>query len=88
MSVAIRLQRRGKKHKPFYNIVATDSRSARDGKFIEKLGFYDASPELSVISIDQERTQYWYSNGAQLSNQVANLLKIKNITVTRGKTHK
>ncbi len=83
MAVHIRLQRHGSTHRPFYQLVAADHRAARDGRFIEKLGYYDPSHEPSVISLKSDRIQYWYSKGAQLSSAVANLLKKSKVTVTR-----
>ncbi|MBF0440701.1 MAG: 30S ribosomal protein S16 [Oligoflexales bacterium] len=88
MSVKIRLQRKGKIHSPFYHIVATDSRCARNGKFIEKIGYYDPREDPSVIEVKSDRVQYWYGKGAQLSDCVKNLLKIKNLKVTRENTAK
>ena len=66
MAVSIRLQRRGTTHRPFYHIVAADSRAPRDGRFIEKLGYYDPKAEPSVIEVKTERVQHWYERGAQL----------------------
>ena len=75
MAVAIRLSRSGSKGKPFYKIVATDSRNKRDGGFLEKLGTYDPQLETKKFTIDKERYEYWLSVGAQASNTVANLVK-------------
>ena len=83
MAVHIRLQRKGCTHKPFYHIVATDQRNARDGRFIEKLGYYDPNCEPSVIQLKDERIQYWYSKGAQLSVPVTKMLKIKEVKLSR-----
>jgi small subunit ribosomal protein S16 len=88
MSVAIRLQRRGRVNKPFYHIVVADSRSARNGKFIEKLGYYDPNLTPSTIVMDAERTQYWYGKGAELSQTVKNLTKIQKLALKRDLTHK
>lgn len=75
--VVIRLSRRGAKKRPFYNIVVTDSRARRDGRFIERVGFYNpvASGKELEMRLEQERIAYWQSQGAQLSEQVKQLLK-------------
>ena len=83
MAVSIRLQRKGIIHKPFYHIVAADRRSPRDGRYIEKLGYYDAKTEPSVIEIKNDRLQHWYQNGAQLSSAVDKLVHIKKIELKR-----
>ena len=75
MSVKIRLHRAGAKHRPFYRVVVADSRKARDGRFIEMLGYYDPLPETTVLSIDAERMQQWIAKGATPSGTVATLLK-------------
>jgi small subunit ribosomal protein S16 len=74
--VTIRLARGGAKKRPFYNIVVTDSRNPRDGRFIERLGFYNpvAKGGEQLLSIDNERLQYWVSKGAQASERVAGLI--------------
>ncbi len=77
MAVAIRLQRKGRTHRPFYHIVAADRRAPRDGKFIEKLGTYNPNSEPSEIVYNEERIKYWYSNGAQVSNCLKKIL-VKN----------
>ncbi|MDR1227478.1 MAG: 30S ribosomal protein S16 [Azoarcus sp.] len=75
--VVIRLARGGAKKRPFYNIVAADSRNRRDGRFIERVGFYSplASGAAQSLSIDNERLAYWERNGARLSPTVARLVK-------------
>jgi small subunit ribosomal protein S16 len=88
MSVRLRLQRHGVKKKPFYSIVASDKRAARDGRFIEKLGFYDPNQQPSTFQIKVDRLQYWYSVGADLSEQLKKIVKIQKIELSRGKTHK
>lgn len=88
MSVAIRLQRRGRVNSPFYHIVVADSRCARNGKFIEKLGYYDPGANPSTIVMDADRTQYWYGKGAELSQTVKNLTKIQKLDLKRDQTHK
>ena len=75
--VVIRLARSGAKKRPFYNIVATDSRSRRDGRFIERLGFYNpvATGNEAGFRIAQDRLTHWQNVGAQLSPTVARLVK-------------
>ncbi len=75
--VVIRLARGGRHNRPYYSIVATDSRARRDGRFIEKLGFYNpVAPEsVEAVRIDSERVSYWTSVGAQLSPAVKKLIK-------------
>jgi small subunit ribosomal protein S16 len=75
MAVKIRLRRMGAKKKPFYRIVVADSRSPRDGRFIEELGTYDPLQEPSVIVVDGEKAKQWIANGAQPTETVKNLLK-------------
>ena len=86
MAVHIRLQRRGNTHNPFYHVVAADQRMKRDGRFIEKLGYYDPNTEPSTIVVKEDRVQYWYSKGAQLTETVAKLVKIKKLALTRETT--
>lgn len=75
--VVIRLSRGGSKKNPFYSVVVADSRNRRDGRFIERVGFYNPSARAGAegLRIDEARTQYWVSNGAQLSDTVARLVK-------------
>ncbi len=76
--VTIRLARGGSKKRPFYYISVTDSRNARDGRFIERVGFFNpiaAGGEVR-LNVDQERVAYWKSQGAQISERVASLLKV------------
>ena len=74
--VVIRLARGGAKKRPFFNIVATDSRNRRDGRFIERLGFYNpvASGNAENLRIAEDRLSYWQGVGAQLSPTVARLI--------------
>lgn len=74
--VIIRLARGGSKKRPFYNIVATDSRNRRDGRFIERVGFYNpvASGAAEKLRVEQDRVSYWIGVGAQLSPTVARLV--------------
>ena len=69
----------GQKKKPFYRIVVADSRSPRDGRFIEEIGTYDPNQEPSAIKFDEEATKKWLSNGAQPTERVAKLLKTAGI---------
>lgn len=75
--VVIRLARSGAKKRPFFNIVVTDSRNRRDGRFIERVGFYNpvASGNADALVLDAERLAYWQSHGAQLSPTAARLVK-------------
>ncbi len=74
--VIIRLARGGAKKRPFYFIVVTDSRNRRDGRFIEKIGFYNpVASKGETLRIAQDRLTYWQDNGAQLSDTVARLVK-------------
>ncbi len=75
MATVIRLQRGGRKKRPFYSVVVMDSRNRRDGAFIEKLGYYDPVPEPNVIKLDLERVKAWTDTGAKVSPRVANLIK-------------
>jgi small subunit ribosomal protein S16 len=80
MAVKLRLTRVGSKKNPIYRIVAADSRSPRDGKFIEIIGRYNPQHDPSLIEVDEEKARKWLSNGAQPSGTVAKLLKIKGIS--------
>ncbi len=73
--VKIRLRRMGAKKAPYYRIVVADSRSPRDGRFIEELGVYDPMADGEKIKVDMERAKYWISNGAQPTDTVRGLLK-------------
>ena len=75
--VVIRLARGGAKKRPFYQVVVTDSRNARDGRFIERVGFFNpvARGNAERLRIDADRYQYWISQGAQPSERVARLAK-------------
>ena len=73
--VKIRLKRMGMKKQPFYRIVVTDSRNARDGRFIEEIGYYNPLSEPAEIRIDQERAKYWLGTGAQPPDTTRGLLK-------------
>jgi small subunit ribosomal protein S16 len=75
--VSIRLSRGGAKNRPFYHVVVTDSRSSRDGRYIERVGFFNplARGGEQRLVLDSERVQYWKSNGAQPTDRVAKLIK-------------
>ena len=71
----IRLRRMGQIHAPFYRVIVADSRSPRNGRFIEEIGTYNPCVEPSEIKIDAEKTKQWIANGAQPTESVAKLLK-------------
>ncbi|CUS48652.1 MAG: SSU ribosomal protein S16 RpsP [Idiomarinaceae bacterium HL-53] len=75
--VTIRLQRGGAKKRPFYQMVVADSRNARDGRFIEKVGFFNplARGQEEKLRVDLGRVDHWVGQGAQLSDRVAKLVK-------------
>jgi len=75
--VTIRLSRGGAKKRPFYHIVVTDSRNRRDGRYIERLGFFNpvATGQEQDLKVDLARADYWLSQGAKPSDRVAGLLK-------------
>ena len=79
MATRIRLQRHGKKGKPFFHIVAADSRSKRDGRFIEKLGTYDPTKNPAVINLKFENTLSWVQKGAELTDTARAILSYKGI---------
>jgi small subunit ribosomal protein S16 len=73
--VAIRLRRAGSKKRPYFRIVVTDSRAARDSKFVEILGHYNPRTRPALVDVKQERVDYWLSKGAQPSDSVRTLIK-------------
>jgi small subunit ribosomal protein S16 len=75
MSVSIRLRREGAKNRPYYKVVVADSRSPRDGKFIEVIGTYDPKKPGHNSSLNVERAEFWISKGAQPSDTVRSLIK-------------
>lgn len=77
--VKIRLRRMGQKKAPFYRIVVSDSRSPRDGRFIEEIGTYDPNTEPSSIKFNEEAVKKWLATGAQPTETVARLLKTAGI---------
>lgn len=74
LAVRIRLQRFGRKRRPFYRVVVANSKSARDGRFIEKLGHYNPITEPAEVVINEERALYWLQVGAQPSDTVKSIL--------------
>jgi len=79
MAVKLRLTRVGSKKNPIYRVVAADSRSPRDGKFIEIVGRYNPQTDPSTIDLDEEKIKTWLDKGAQPTESVRRLLKAKNI---------
>jgi small subunit ribosomal protein S16 len=75
MTVKIRLKRTGMKKAPSYRIVVADSRSPRDGRIIENIGWYNPRVEPSAVNVNEERVLYWLKNGAQPTDSVSILLK-------------
>lgn len=75
--VVIRLARGGSKHRPFYNVIVTDSRSRRDGRFIERVGSYNpvANEKQERVRLNADRLNHWIAQGAQVSDSVAKLIK-------------
>lgn len=75
--VVIRLARGGSKKRPFFNIVAADSRNRRDGRFLERVGFYNpvASGQAETLRLSLDRLEYWVNNGAQVSETVTRLVR-------------
>ena len=82
MAVKLRLKRMGAKQKPFYRIVAADSRSPRDGRFIETVGTYNPIKQPAEVTIDEEKAMYWLNNGAIPTDTVRALLS-KNGTMKK-----
>lgn len=80
MAVKIRLRRMGKKKAPFYRIIVADSRSPRNGRFIEEIGTYDPSTNPSTVKVNEELAKKWLNNGAQPTETVAKLFKNAGIT--------
>ena len=80
MAVKIRLRRMGQKKAPFYRIIVADSKSPRDGRFIEEIGTYNPNVEPSEIKINEELAKKWLANGAQPTETVARIFKATGIT--------
>ena len=79
MAVKIRLRRMGQKKAPFYRIIVADSRSPRDGKFIDEFGTYDPNTDPSTINVDAEAAKKWIANGAKPTDVVAKIFKVAGI---------
>ncbi len=79
MAVKIRLRRMGQKKAPYYRIIVADSRSPRDGRFIEEIGVYDPCTNPSTFKVDEALAKKWLSCGAQPTDQVAKLFKLAGI---------
>ena len=79
MAVKIRLRRMGQKKAPFYRIVVADSRSPRDGRFIEEIGTYDPTKDASEFKVDEELAKKWLNNGAQPTEVVGKIFKAAGI---------
>lgn len=75
MAVKIRLRRMGAHKKPFYRVVVADSRSPRDGKCIEEIGFFNPMVEPAEIKLDMEKVEKWIANGAQPTDRVKSIIK-------------
>ena len=82
MAVKLRLTRVGSKKNPIYRVVAADSRSPRDGKFIEIVGRYNPQTDPSTIVLDADRARSWLARGAQPSNTVRRLLRLRGISAS------
>jgi len=80
MAVKIRLRRIGAKKAPFYRIVVADSRSPRDGRFIEEIGYYNPLTDPVEIKLDNEKAKQWLANGAQPTETVKSILKKSGVT--------
>lgn len=79
MAVSIRLARRGSKKNPIYRIVVSDSRSPRDGRFIENIGIYNPQTDPSIIEVNADKAKEWMANGAQPTNTVRRLFQAKGV---------
>jgi len=79
MATRLRLQRHGKKGKPFYHVVAADARAPRDGRFIEKVGTYNPNTNPATIEVNHDRAVYWLQVGAEMSDTVRALMKYKGV---------
>ncbi len=79
MAVKIRLRRMGKKKAPFYRIIVADSRSPRDGRFIEEIGTYDPNQEPSAYKVNEEAAKKWLACGAQPTDVVSRIFKLAGI---------
>jgi len=80
MAVKIRLRRMGQKKAPFYRIIVADSRSPRNGRFIDEIGIYDPNNEPATVKVDEEAAKKWLANGAQPTEVVSRIFKNAGIT--------
>lgn len=83
MATKLRLQRRGRKNYPFYQIIVADSRAPRDGKYIERIGSYNPNTHPATITLDFERALYWLQTGAQPSDTVRNILSEEGVLLKK-----
>lgn len=88
MAVKLRLRRMGKKKQPIYKVVAADTRSPRDGKFLEAVGIYNPLTNPHTVDLKEDRVHYWLDNGAQPTDTVKSLLRQKGITLKKELTKK
>jgi small subunit ribosomal protein S16 len=88
MATKIRMKRMGAKKNPFYRLVVADSRSPRDGRFIEEIGYYDPSTEPVTIKIDEEKALKWLNEGAKPSDTVKSLFQKQGIMVKFAESRK
>ena len=88
MAVKLRLRRMGKKKQPIYKVVAADSRSPRDGKFLEAVGVYNPLTNPHTVDLKEDRVHYWLDNGAQPTDTVKSLLRQKGIILKKELTKK
>jgi small subunit ribosomal protein S16 len=79
MAVKIRLRRMGQKKSPFYRIIVADSKSPRDGRFIEEIGTYNPNTDPSTFNVNEEAAKKWLANGAQPTEVVAKIFKLAGI---------
>ena len=83
MATRLRLQRRGRKNYPFYQIIVADSRAPRDGKYIERIGSYNPNTNPATITLDFERALYWLTTGAEPSDTVRNILSREGVLMKK-----
>ena len=83
MATKLRLQRRGRKNYPFYQIIVADSRAPRDGKYIERIGSYNPNTNPATITLDFEKALYWLQTGAQPTDTVKNILSREGVLMKK-----
>ena len=90
MALKIRLRQQGRTNRPFYRLVVTDSRSPRDGKYVEAIGWYNPieAEDEKKLAFKEDRVQHWLNNGAQMSECVESLLRKTAPTIVKGQTEK